>query len=184
MGPAGADGAPGVVVGDLVGEVVADLTARVEELPGGWFAVGGLLVLLVVLVRAARRRRRPRRRGPRRADPSPGELWFARVPFSDGTGAKDRPVLVLEVVGRELVVAQLTSQDKAHRDDHVRAPRTVTGLRRDGWLELRRRTIPRGALRRRAGDLGVAGGVWFESELEKARATAGRPTDPWPTRPR
>ena len=116
---------------------------------------------------------RPGGRGPR-----PGELWFALVPFDDRSGAKDRPVLVLELDGSAVVVAQLTSQDKSHRRDHVHAPARLTGMRKDGWLELRARSVPRGAFRRRAGDLGPAGLVWFERELERAErdgtSAAGR----------
>ncbi len=58
-----------------------------------------------------------RRNWPRR-----GEIWWADVPYADGTGSKVRPCLVL---GRRLVgvsVLKITSQDKSHRRDHVPIP--------------------------------------------------------------
>lgn len=147
---------------ESVGDAVAWLTERARELPPGALAAAALVVLALV-VALLRRARRPRRRRPR-----PGELWFALVPYEDRPGAKDRPVLVLEVDGDAVVVAQLTSQDKSRRRDHVSAPARLTGMRKDSWLELRRRTLRRRAFRRRAGDLGQAGLVWFERELERA----------------
>ncbi len=146
-------------MGEAVDEAVAWVARVGGEVPP--WAVGvavALVVLLVVRARRAGARRRPR----------PGELWFALVPFEGASGAKDRPVLVLEVAGKDVVVAQLTSQDKSGRRDHVPAPARVTGMRKDGWLELRCRTVQRRAFRRRAGDLGPAGLVWFERELERS----------------
>ncbi|WP_407345295.1 type II toxin-antitoxin system PemK/MazF family toxin [Pengzhenrongella phosphoraccumulans] len=54
--------------------------------------------------------------------PRTGEIWFAQVPFRDGTGSKDRPVLVLSVDGRACTVAQFTSQDRDARRDYLRVP--------------------------------------------------------------
>lgn len=45
----------------------------------------------------------------RRHDTSPGEVRMAEVPFSDGQGSKIRPVLVLKIQGKNIVVAPLTS---------------------------------------------------------------------------
>ncbi|MCM2390434.1 type II toxin-antitoxin system PemK/MazF family toxin [Streptomyces albipurpureus] len=42
--------------------------------------------------------------------PWPGEIWWAMVPFADGSGAKDRPCLVLSVRGDVAVVAKITSK--------------------------------------------------------------------------
>lgn len=127
-----------------------------------WAPGAALAVVVLVVVRLVRLAR-----GRAGARPAPGEVWFAMVPFDDGSGAKDRPVLVLEVAGGTAVVAQLTSQDKGARRDHVRAPAHLTGLRSDGWLELRRREVRTRAFRRRVGDLGAAGLVWFEKELAR-----------------
>lgn len=60
-------------------------------------------------------------RGPATA-PRPGEIWWADVPYADGTGSKVRPCLVLRVDGRDADVLKITSQDKSDRDDHVPIP--------------------------------------------------------------
>lgn len=54
--------------------------------------------------------------------PQPGEIWWADVPYEDGTGSKVRPCLVLRSDGQGSDVLKITSQDKSHRDDHVRIP--------------------------------------------------------------
>lgn len=66
---------------------------------------------------------------PRRSDadrhgdaPAPGEIWWADVPYADGTGSKVRPCLVLRADSRGADVLKITSQDKSDRDDHVRIP--------------------------------------------------------------
>ncbi|MFJ8832755.1 type II toxin-antitoxin system PemK/MazF family toxin [Micromonospora aurantiaca] len=67
----------------------------------------------------------PRPRGAGRADrnePRPGEIWWADVPYADGTGSKVRPCLVLRVDGRDAEVLKITSQDKSDRDDHLPIP--------------------------------------------------------------
>ncbi|WBB82040.1 type II toxin-antitoxin system PemK/MazF family toxin [Micromonospora sp. WMMD882] len=82
-------------------------------------------------------RGRPDRRRPGRPDVAPrprdrrstdagtprrGDIWWAEVPYADGTGAKVRPCLVLRADRRGADVLRITSQDKSHRDDHVRIP--------------------------------------------------------------
>ncbi|MEU4790995.1 type II toxin-antitoxin system PemK/MazF family toxin [Micromonospora tulbaghiae] len=66
----------------------------------------------------------PRPRGARtdRDEPRPGEIWWADVPYADGTGSKVRPCLVLRVDGRDAEVLKITSQDKSDRDDHLPIP--------------------------------------------------------------
>ncbi|MFF4892123.1 type II toxin-antitoxin system PemK/MazF family toxin [Micromonospora chersina] len=54
--------------------------------------------------------------------PRPGEIWWADVPYADGTGSKVRPCLVLRIDGRDADVLKITSQDKSDRDDHVPIP--------------------------------------------------------------
>jgi hypothetical protein len=54
--------------------------------------------------------------------PEAGEIWWAEVPFTDGSGAKLRPCLVLLRHRRGIVVLKITSQDKSHRRDHVPIP--------------------------------------------------------------
>lgn len=53
----------------------------------------------------------------------PGELWLADIPFTDGTSAKRRPVLVLWLDGLDAIVAAVTSA----------APRTATDLSLTQW---------------------------------------------------
>ncbi|MGW4153585.1 type II toxin-antitoxin system PemK/MazF family toxin [Micromonospora chersina] len=59
--------------------------------------------------------------GPATA-PRPREIWWADVPYADGTGSKVRPCLVLRVDGQDVDVLKITSQDKSDRDDHVPIP--------------------------------------------------------------
>ncbi|MGC4855867.1 type II toxin-antitoxin system PemK/MazF family toxin [Micromonospora sp. DT4] len=54
--------------------------------------------------------------------PAAGEIWWADVPYVDGSGSKVRPCLVLRVDSRGADVLKITSQDKSDRDDHVRIP--------------------------------------------------------------
>lgn len=116
-----------------------------------WWAAAALVVLVVVRAAWHRRKRRPRA----------GEIWFADVPFEDGTGSKDRPVLVLAVSGRTCSVARFTSQDRGARRDHVRVPEGIPGLRRASWVDLRPVSLRRSAMRRRAGDPGAPFAQWY-----------------------
>src|SRR5262245_36745188 len=52
----------------------------------------------------------------------PGEFWLASVPFTDGSGAKIRPVLVLWLDGQDAVIAAVTS-----------TPRTSTDVLLNDW---------------------------------------------------
>lgn len=133
-------------------DVWAGLTATGQ----GLLAVAA--VLLVLLLRGAMRRRRPRRPEAR---PRGGEVWFALVPFADGGGAKDRPVLVLSVHPGTCRVARITSQDKSARRDFVKAPQGVPGLRKESWLDLRPIDLPTTALRRRIGEPGEHLVGWY-----------------------
>ncbi|WP_433391004.1 type II toxin-antitoxin system PemK/MazF family toxin [Micromonospora sp. KLBMP9576] len=54
--------------------------------------------------------------------PRPGEIWWADVPYAEGTGSKVRPCLVLRADDGGADVLKITSQDKSARDDHVRIP--------------------------------------------------------------
>ncbi|SCL58993.1 type II toxin-antitoxin system PemK/MazF family toxin [Micromonospora chersina] len=66
---------------------------------------------------------RPRRAGKDSAEgPRPGEIWWADVPYADGTGSKVRPCLVLRVDSQVADVLKITSQDKSDRDDHLPIP--------------------------------------------------------------
>ncbi|MEV1286421.1 type II toxin-antitoxin system PemK/MazF family toxin [Micromonospora sp. NPDC049679] len=54
--------------------------------------------------------------------PRPGEIWWADVPYEDGSGSKVRPCLVLRSGNGGVEVLKITSQDKSDRTDHVRIP--------------------------------------------------------------
>jgi mRNA interferase MazF len=53
----------------------------------------------------------------------PGDLWLANIPFTNGSGAKKRPVLVLWLDAQDLVVAAVTSA----------SPRSVTDVPLTDW---------------------------------------------------
>jgi hypothetical protein len=123
-----------------------------------WLLGTGAVLLLVaagVLARAATRRRplrppgrrtarppsrrpakRPRR--PVRAAPRPGEIWWADVPYEEGSGSKLRPCLVLRTRRGSADVLKITSQDKSDRSDHVRLPtrRWDPHAARDSYLDV------------------------------------------------
>ncbi|TNH25496.1 type II toxin-antitoxin system PemK/MazF family toxin [Micromonospora orduensis] len=83
---------------------------------------------------------RPRSRATERAagTPAPGEIWWADVPYADGSGSKVRPCLVLRADSRGADVLKITSQDKSDRDDHVRIPTRDwdPGAEHDSYLSL------------------------------------------------
>jgi hypothetical protein len=137
-------------------ELLATLTA--DPLPL-LVAFGALLATVAVARTIARHAIRPQ----------PGEIWFAEVPFQDGSGSKDRPVLVLAVDGRACTVARFTSKDRSARRDHHPVPAGVVGLGRTSWVDLRPRELPRSAFRRRAGVPGEGMVRWY------AELSAGRP---------
>ena len=118
-----------------------------------WWAVAALVVVGLLW-------------GSRRSRPRSGEVWFAQVPFEDGSGSKDRPVLVLSVTGRTCSVARFTSQNRDARRDHERVPVGVTGLSGASWINLRPTTLRTSAFRRRTGKPGKAYVAWY---LEAAR---------------
>lgn len=102
--------------------------------------------------------------GPRKPRPARGEVWFAEVPFADGTGSKDRPVLVLAVDGSTCTVARFTSQDRTARRDHRRVPGSLPGSSRASWADLRPITLRRRAFRRRVARSQRALLRWYEGE--------------------
>ncbi|MEV0211943.1 type II toxin-antitoxin system PemK/MazF family toxin [Micromonospora sp. NPDC050695] len=83
---------------------------------------------------------RPRSRDTDRAAgaPAAGEIWWADVPYADGSGSKVRPCLVLRTDSRGADVLKITSQDKSDRDDHVRIPTRDwdPGAEHDSYLSL------------------------------------------------
>lgn len=119
--------------------------------------VGAVVLVLRLLGRAGAPRARR------------GDVWFAMVPFRDGTGAKDRPVVVLSAHGRRCTVVRLTSRDQDGRAGYARSPGTLPGLDRRGWVDLRPMELRRTALRRRTGDAGTAWLRWYEDAARALR---------------
>ncbi|MBB5872177.1 mRNA-degrading endonuclease toxin of MazEF toxin-antitoxin module [Allocatelliglobosispora scoriae] len=104
-----------------------------------WWVVGILVVALAAVYVVARLRkgapsggRRPVPRPPSKRPPTkpvekgpttgpqPGEIWWADVPYEDGTGHKVRPCLVVRNGRSVIEVLKITSQDQSDRQDHVR----------------------------------------------------------------
>ena len=140
---------------------------------GGTALVVLLLVALVVAGRRLRVRRRRRPRAGTGRTPLVGDIWYADVPFADGTGSKDRPVLVLRVDGRTCEVARFTSKDRSGDRHHVLLPPGFPGLSRASWIDLRPRTLPVRALRRRSGRPGPALVHWYrDTTAQRARGDA------------
>ncbi|WP_190080227.1 type II toxin-antitoxin system PemK/MazF family toxin [Streptomyces longisporoflavus] len=101
--------------------------------------------------RPPRRPRGPRRRLPA---PKPAEIWWARVPYEDGPGKKDRPCLVLSVRGESAVVAKITSKYHDDRGGVIPLPPGSVGdaRGRPSFLETDElRDVPVWEFRRRAG---------------------------------
>lgn len=87
--------------------------------------LGVALLVLWRTLRPARQRgsRRPSTRRTTRTQPLVGDVWWADVPFEDGTGSKDRPCVVVETHGLRPVVLYVTSTDKAGRPGWLAMPR-------------------------------------------------------------
>ncbi|WP_447037717.1 type II toxin-antitoxin system PemK/MazF family toxin [Streptomyces sp. DSM 118878] len=136
-----------------------------------WLALAAVVVLALVATvvdgwgRGARKRNvrrpgssRPPRgpRGPRLPSPAPkpAEIWWARVPYEDGPGGKDRPCLVLSVRGRRARVAKITSRYHEERAGVIPLPPGSVGdaQGRPSFLETDElRDVPLPDFRRRAG---------------------------------
>ncbi|MEV4329626.1 type II toxin-antitoxin system PemK/MazF family toxin [Streptomyces sp. NPDC049597] len=144
-----------------------------------WLAVIAVVVVALVVAvsdglgRGARRpagRRRPpgrpgeraRERGVRpKGRPSPGEIWWADVPYEDGPGSKDRPCLVLSVRGGTALVAKITSRYHDERSGVIALPPGTVGdaQGRPSFLETDElRDVRVGEFRRRVGTVDPA--VW------------------------
>lgn len=136
--------------------------SEIAQLPAEhpWVTVGVIAAVLLIgwLLRPRTRRDRTR--------PRPGEVWFAQVPFEEGTGSKDRPVLVLSVDGGSWEVARFTSQDRTGWRDYLRVPQGVPGLPKASWLDRRPITLHGSAFRRYLGEPGEAFVVWYRGSAD------------------
>lgn len=68
----------------------------------------------------------------------PGDFWVAEILFTDGSGAKRRPVLVLWLDGQDVVVAAVTSAAARTPTDVPLADWQRSGLRAASTVRLSR----------------------------------------------
>lgn len=109
-------------------------------------AAGAVLVAVWIFFRV---------RAGRKGRPRTGEIWWADVPYADGSGSKVRPCLILMRHRRGIVVLKITSQDKSRRRDHLLIPTKSWDpwARHDSYLNVGEPIIVRrSAFQRRAGD--------------------------------
>jgi len=69
---------------------------------------------------------------------SPGELWVACIPFTDQTGFKARPVLILWLDAQDAVVASITTSSVRSRTDVALLDWKMSGLRAPSTARLSR----------------------------------------------
>ncbi|MFF0788109.1 type II toxin-antitoxin system PemK/MazF family toxin [Streptomyces spiralis] len=131
-----------------------------------WLALAAVVLLAPVatLVDGWGRGRRPAGRGTRppgrvlgrggAARPQPAEIWWANVPYEEGSGAGDRPCLVLSVHGKRARVARITSRYHDERAGVIPLPPGSVGdaQGRTSFLETDEvREVPVWDFRRRVG---------------------------------
>jgi mRNA interferase MazF len=86
--------------------------------------------------------------------PSPGEIWLADIPFTDGSTSKIRPVLVLWLDAADVVVAAVTSAPPRSATDVILADWQLEGLRVASTVRLSRLDcLEQILLRRKLGSL-------------------------------
>jgi mRNA interferase MazF len=68
----------------------------------------------------------------------PGEFWIAEITFTGGVGSKKRPVLVLWIDQRDVVVAAVTSAQSRSQTDVTLKDWKVSGLRVASTVRLSR----------------------------------------------
>jgi mRNA interferase MazF len=86
--------------------------------------------------------------------PSPGEIWLAEIPFTDGSVSKIRPVLVLWLDGGDAVVAAVTSAAPRSTSDVPLQDWQAEGLRVISTVRLSRLDcLEQNLLRRKLGAL-------------------------------
>ena len=68
----------------------------------------------------------------------PGEFWVANIPFTDGSGSKKRPVLILWLDGADAVVSAVTSALPRSPTDVPLADWKPSGLRVASTVRLSR----------------------------------------------
>lgn len=68
----------------------------------------------------------------------PGDFWVADIPFTDGSGSKRRPVLVLWLDAVDVVAAVVTSAPPRSNTDVTLADWQASGLRAASTVRLSR----------------------------------------------
>lgn len=68
----------------------------------------------------------------------PADFWIAEIPFTGGSGSKKRPVLVLWIDQRDVVVAAVTSAQSRSQTDVELKDWKVSGLRVASTVRLSR----------------------------------------------
>jgi len=102
--------------------------------------------------------------------PEPREIWWARVPFDDGVGGKDRPCLVLYRGAGTATVLKITSKHHTDLAGVIPLPPGTVGDRahRASWLETEEsREVPFADFRRRVG--AVDPQLWTRVRRTRAR---------------
>ncbi|MFH8340314.1 type II toxin-antitoxin system PemK/MazF family toxin [Streptomyces sp. AM6-12] len=137
-----------------------------------WLALAAVVLLALVasVIDGWGRGRRPggrRLRPPGRAGtrerhappghgglPSPGDIWWANVPYEDRAEVKDRPCLVLAVRGDRAMVAKITTKYHDERAGVIPLPPGAVGdaRGRPSFLQTDElREVPVSDFRRRVG---------------------------------
>ena len=68
----------------------------------------------------------------------PGDFWVADIPFTDGSASKKRPVLVLWLEGKDIVVCAITTASPRSRTDVSLNEWQMSGLRQPTVARLSR----------------------------------------------
>jgi mRNA interferase MazF len=68
----------------------------------------------------------------------PGDFWVAKIPFTNGTDSKKRPILLLWLDGEEVVAAAVTSAKPCSQTDVFLNDWSVSGLRVASTVRLSR----------------------------------------------
>lgn len=68
----------------------------------------------------------------------PGDFWVANIPFTNGTGSKKRPILLLWLDGEDVVAAVVTSAKPRSQTDVFLNNWSVSGLRVASTVRLSR----------------------------------------------
>ena len=68
----------------------------------------------------------------------PGDFWVAKIPFTNGTDSKKRPILLLWLDGEDVVAAAVTSAKPRSQTDVFLNDGSVSGLRVASTVRLSR----------------------------------------------